>query len=340
MGKINNTNYKSIIILLILPVILFLISLSLGRYPISISELMTVFYSAFFTLEHNLPDTMNTVIFEIRLPRILGAMMVGAALSVAGTAYQGIFRNPLVSPDILGASTGAGFGAALGILLSLGMLGIQLMSFIFGLVAVLLVYGISLLIRKSDPMLTLILAGILIGAMFSSFISLTKYVADPYDQLPEITFWLMGSLAAVRMVDIYSIIIPFIIGFVPLFLLRWRLNVMSFGEEEAQALGVNPKNLKIIIIICATFLTASVVSISGIIGWVGLVIPHFTRSLVGPDNSLVIPISILVGSSFLLLVDTFARTAMQMEVPLGILTSLIGIPFFLYLLIHSRRGWV
>ncbi|MGD9677401.1 MAG: FecCD family ABC transporter permease [Vulcanibacillus sp.] len=334
------SNKTIFIILSALLIVLAFLSILVGRYPISLSEFFTVLYSKVFSLEHNLPDTLDTVIFNIRLPRILGAILVGAALSVAGTAYQGIFKNPLVSPDILGASAGAGFGAALAIILSMNNLGIQIMAFAFGLLAVFTTYLISSRFKKSDITLILILSGILIGTLFSSFISLLKYVADPYEKLPAITFWLMGSLSRITMDDIYFIIIPVVIGIVPLYLVKWRLNIMAFGDEEAQTLGINTKRIRFIVILTSTLLTASVVSISGIIGWVGLLVPHLARMLVGPNYKVLLPASLLIGSSYLLLVDTLARMILPVEIPLGILTSIIGAPVFIYLLAYSRRGWV
>lgn len=334
------SNRKIFIFLIIFLLLLSGLSIIVGRYPISLNEFGTILYSKIFNVEHNLPDTLDTVIFNVRFPRILAAIIVGAALSVSGAAYQGIFRNPLVSPDILGASAGAGFGAALAIILSLNSLGIQIMAFVFGLVAVFSAYLISVRFKKSDINLILILTGILIGTLFSSFISLLKYVADPYEKLPAITFWLMGSLSRVEMEDIYFILIPVIISLIPLFLIKWRLNVMAFGDEEAQAMGINTKRIRLVAIVTSTLLTASVVAISGIIGWVGLVIPHIARLIVGPNYKVLLPASMLIGSIYLLLVDTIARIILPVEIPIGILTSIIGAPVFIYLLAYSRRGWV
>lgn len=325
-------------ILLSLPILLFLVSFALGRYPISPNQLITVLVAKLVNLDHTWPDTIDTVIFQVRLPRIIAAMLVGASLSTAGAAYQGMFRNPLVSPDILGASSGAGFGAALAIYYSFGVVGIQVSSFLFGLLAVLLAYSVSHRIRH-DPILALVLTGILIGTLFTAGTSLIKYMADPYDKLPAITFWLMGSLAAIAPRDVFSVIIPMLAGAVPLYFLRWRLNVLSLGEEEARALGIETGRLKLIIIICSTLMTAAAVSICGVIGWVGLLVPHLARMVVGPNYKALLPASMLIGSSYLLLVDDLARILAALEIPLGILTSLIGAPFFLYLLQRSRRGW-
>ncbi len=327
-----------IIILLFTLIFIFIFSFALGRYPVPPGQLLEVLASQIITMEPTWNVTVETVIFQVRLPRILAAILVGAALSTAGAAYQGMFKNPLVSPDILGASAGAGFGAALGIYFSFSMVGIQLMAFVGGLLAVGLTYGISIRIRH-DPMLALVLSGVMIGSLFTAAISCIKYIADPYDKLPAITFWLMGSLASITSRDVYMVLIPIILGGLLLYLLRWRLNVLAMGEEEAQVLGINTRAMKTIVIICCTLMTAASVSISGLIGWVGLVIPHLARMIVGPNYQVLLPASILLGGVYLLLVDDLARLIASMEIPLGILTALIGVPFFLYLLLNSKWGW-
>jgi iron complex transport system permease protein len=309
-------------------------SLMLGRYDVPLSAWWRVLAS---------PENSGVpgiVLLQVRLPRILAGILIGAGLSTSGAAYQGLFRNPMVSPDILGASAGAGFGAAAGILLGFGIIGIQCLSFAFGLAAVLLTCAAaSRLSREGDPILTLVLVGILMGSIFTALISLTKFVADPYSKLPAITFWLMGSLAATHVRDVQFALAPMLLGIAPLVLLRWNLNVLSFGEEEARALGAATGRLRWIIILCATLLTASAVSIAGMVGWVGLVIPHLARMIVGPDYRVLLPASLLLGATYLLLVDDVARSIYATEIPLGILTSLVGAPFFLYLLMRSRRGW-
>lgn len=324
--------------LLSLPVLAFLLSFPVGRYPIAPGDLITILLAKILPIGHTWPSTLDTVVFQVRLPRIVAAMLVGAALSTAGAAYQGMFKNPLVSPDILGATAGAAFGAALGIYFNFGVIGIQLSSFVFGLVAVGLAYLVGGRIRH-DPILALVLAGILIGTIFSSSTSLLKFMADPYEKLPAITYWLLGSLSSIAPKDVWFIIIPMFLGFVPLYLLRWRLNVLSMGEEEAKALGLETERLRITVILCSTLVTAAAVSISGMIGFVGLVIPHLTRMIVGPDYKVLIPASMLVGSAYLLLVDDLARVLTTVEVPLGILTSVIGAPFFIYLILRSKGGW-
>jgi iron complex transport system permease protein len=265
--------------------------------------------------------------------------MVGAALAAAGAAYQALFRNPLVSPDILGVSAGSAFGAALGIVLSLDLWWIQCLAFASALSAVATVYLFARAMRGHDPVLMLILAGVVVGALFGSLLSLLKYLADPYDQLPAITFWLLGSLAAIDGGDVATTLPIVILGLVPLWLLRWRLDLLSLGDDEAKALGVNVARLRPAVIGAATLTTAAVVSISGIVGWVGLLIPHGARFLVGPNFSRLLPVSMLLGGAFLLLVDTLARVAARIEIPLGVLTAFIGTPFFIWLLATARRSW-
>jgi iron complex transport system permease protein len=326
---------RSLIILLIsLPIFLFFGSFLIGRYPISPLDVIM----AILPFKTDLSPAIYTVVWDIRLPRIIAAMIVGAALSISGASFQGIFQNPLVSPDILGVSAGAGFGAALAILLSSSSLTIQIMAFLFGLIAVSLTYFLSRNFR-GNSILVMVLGGIAVGALFAALTSLIKYTADPNTKLPEIVYWLMGSLTAVNSNSIIMIIIPITIGFTVLLLIRWRLNVLSMGDDEAKALGVDTDRLRIVVIICCTLLTAASVSICGIVGWVGLVIPHVTRMIVGPDHMKLLPATIAVGAFFLLLVDDVCRTAFPVEIPLGILTAIIGAPFFVYLLNKGYGGW-
>lgn len=328
-------------ILVMLLIAAFILSFILGRYAISLSELVSIFVGKLFDLPVTWTETVETVLFQVRIPRIFAAMLIGSALAASGATYQGLFKNPMVSPDILGASAGAGFGAALAILMSFDIVGIQISAFSIGMAAVFLTYIVSTIIgRGNNAVLVLVLTGMVVSTLFSSFISLTKYVADPESKLPAITFWLMGGLSSVRAKDTLVLLLPVILGMIPLFLLRWKLNVLSFGEEEAKALGINTSKIRLVIIICSTLLTASAVSIAGIIGWIGLIIPHIARLVVGPNYKVLLPASMLIGSTFLLLVDDVARSAFVMEIPLGILTSLIGAPFFIYLLIKGRRSWV
>lgn len=279
------------------------------------------------------------VVWNIRLPRVGGAILVGAALAAAGASYQALFRNPLVSPDILGVSAGAALGAVAGIFLSLPVAMIQASAFAGGLGAVALVMVVASAVRNTDRTLSLVLTGVVIGALAGAATSLLKVLADPYDQLPAITFWLLGSLASVTDADIAPALPAVALGLVPLVLLRWQVNVLSLGDEEARALGVEAGRTRALVIAAATLVTASVTAVAGVVGWVGLVIPHIARMLVGPGFGRLLPVSALIGAGYLLVVDTLARSIAQIEVPLGILTAVIGAPFFVWLLASGRRGW-
>ncbi|MEZ5448840.1 MAG: iron ABC transporter permease [Thiolinea sp.] len=319
----------------LLAVVLLLLTLAallIGPYTLSLTDLRQAIVG-------EAPPQTTIILWNIRLPRVLAALLVGAALAAAGSAYQTLFRNPLVSPDILGVSAGAGLGAVLGIFLSLPVLAIQLCAFFGGLLAVLLVGMVAAAVRNTDHTLALVLTGIVIGALAGAATSLLKVLADPYDQLPAITFWLLGSLASMTRADILPALPVGVLGLVPLILLRWRINVLALGDDEARALGVEAARLRWLVIVAATLLTASVTALAGVIGWVGLVIPHMARMLVGPDFSRLLPVAALLGAAYLLLVDTLARSLTQAEVPLGILTAMIGAPFFVGLLARGRRGW-
>ncbi len=322
----------------IILLVLSLLSLCVGRFPVSLQQLGNWLYSAVTDWSSVKDDQLSYVFISLRFPRILTAIITGAALAAAGAAYQGIFCNPMVSPDILGASTGAGFGAAVAIVLGCSAFGIQTSAFIFGLIAV----GISVFITSSvgrvyNIILVLVLSGMIVSSMFGSFVAVTKYVADPYRQLPEITFWLMGSLSSIDTKAMKFAIPTVLFGLILLYCIRWRINIMTFGDEEAKALGVNTSAVRMIVISAATLITSSVVSLCGQIAWVGLIIPHLSRMLVGPDYNRLLPLSILMGGSYLLAVDDIARMAMQTEIPLGILTSLIGAPFFIFLLLRTGK---
>lgn len=325
------------VILALLLVFLALVAIQVGRYPVSAGQLADAVWRWISGAEG--ADQIDTVLWQVRLPRIFAAIVVGAALSAAGAAYQGLFRNPLVSPDILGVSTGAGLGAVLGIFLSLPVAGIQLLAFITGLGTVALVSSIALFVRNREPVLVLVLAGVVVSSLAGAVISLLKILADPYEQLPAITFWLLGSLSSIRPDDVYSALPMTLIGLVPLTLLHWRMNVLSLDDQEAKALGVQTTQLRYVVITAATLMTASAVSIAGVIGWVGLVLPHLARMLVGPNFERLLPAAMLLGASYLLFVDTLARTIARIEIPLGILTAVVGAPFFLWLLVRGREGW-
>ena len=327
----------SIVLLIFLPIVLFFASFLIGRYPISpVDVISTMLCPIFPQLE--VSQTITTIVFEIRLPRIIAAIVVGAALAMAGAAFQSIFKNPLVSSDLLGVSNGAGFGAALAIILSGSNAVIQLFAFIFGLISVSITYLISKA-YKAGGILILVLSGVAISAFFNALISAIKFIADPDDKLPEIVYWLMGSLASVTMEKLLMILIPIIIGFAILLALRWHMNLLAMGDEEAQSLGLNPSRVRLLIIIGCTLLTSAAVSVSGVIGWIGLVIPHMTRMIVGPDNRILIPASLSLGASFLLLIDNISRAVIAIEIPIGILTAVIGVPIFLYLLKKGYSEW-
>jgi len=329
-------SYRSIILILI--VILFLTivgSVTLGRYPIGPKELLGILGSKIFTIEPFWLPVQESLLLNSRLPRIIMACLVGCCLSVAGASYQGVFQNPMAAPDILGASSGAAFGAALAILLGLS----SSMTTVFAFVASILTVALVIFTgnrTKGKRVLGLILAGIMVGSLISSCTSMVKLLADPEDQLPAITYWLMGSLNKTTNDDVLFVLIPMLLGLVPLFLLRWRVNILTLGDDEARTMGVNSKRLRIIVILCATLITAASVSVSGVIGWIGLVIPHLTRRMVGNNYKHLMPASMLFGAIFLLLVDNLSRNLFATEIPIGILTSFIGAPFFIYLI--TRDG--
>ncbi len=280
-----------------------------------------------------------TVLWNIRLPRVLAAALVGAALAAAGAAYQTAFRNPLVSPDILGVSAGAGFGAVLGILLGLPVLAIQLTGFVTGLAMVGLVLLLSLSLRGGGQVLVMVLCGIAVGALAGAGISLVKLLADPEQQLPAITFWLMGSLAGAKRADVAAALPAILAGLAPLVLLRWRIGLLALGDDEARTMGVEAGRLRLAVIASATLMTSAAVSMAGVIGWVGLMVPHMARMLTGPRFDRLLPAATLIGAGFMVLVDTAARSIAPMEVPLGILTAVLGAPVFVWLLARSARGW-
>jgi len=322
------------------PILVILISLFIGRYPLSMSEVFNALAYKIGLTHLNTTPIHLSVVWDIRLPRAILGAMVGASLAVSGASFQGMFRNPLVSAGILGVTSGAGFGASLAIILFQGQLAyIYIFAFGFGLLAVALSYLIGST-YKASPTIMLVLGGVVVSAIFSSLISLLKYVADPYDQLPSIVFWLMGSLASARFLDIVISAIPMTAGVLGLIGMRWHLNVLSLGDVEARALGVNVLLVKSLAIFFATLATAGAVCVGGIIGWVGLVIPHIGRMLVGNNNVILIPVSVSIGAIYLVIVDNLARTLTGAEIPLGILTSLIGGPFFIYLIKRTKgRSW-
>lgn len=332
---------KLIGILILVLVILFLISVVAGRYVMSPVQIIELIKEKILGMPFS-NGAAASVLFQSRIPRVIVAILIGYALSMSGAAYQGIFRNPMVSPDLLGASAGAGFGAALGLLLSLPTVGIQFLAFGFGIASVLITLTISRIVGgklDTSPIL-LVLSGIVVGALFEAFISIVKYVADPFDTMPSISFWLMGGLTYVTASDILFLMVPVLAGGIILLLLRWKINVLSLGADEAESMGISVKCYQGVIIICATFMTAASVAVGGMIGWAGLIVPHFARIIAGPDYRKMLPCAALLGGSFLLVVDDVARCLFPQELPIGILTAIIGAPVFVSLLAKGRKGFL
>ena len=313
-------------------------ALAAGQFSIAPQQLWQSLLARAMGTASPLSASAETVLWNIRLPRIAAGLAVGATLAAAGAAYQGMFRNPLVSPDILGVSAGAGLGAVLGIFLGWSMAAVQALAFGGGLAAVAVVVAISTSVRRYDPVLVLVLAGIALGALLGAGIALVKTLADPNTQLPSITFWLMGGLSAVTLPELGATAPVMLCALLPLMLLRWRINLLGLPDEEALALGVPVARLRLLLVACATLGTAAAVSLAGIVGWVGLVVPHVARLLVGPNFVRLLPASALLGAGFVVAADTLARSAARIELPLGILTALVGAPFFLYLLSRTGRN--
>lgn len=321
-----------------MPLIVALISIGIGRYQIDFIVQLKILLSQIIPMEQTWTSMEETVVINVRLPRILLAMLIGGGLSIAGAAFQGMFSNPLVSPDILGVSAGAGFGASIGILLFGNGITMQLLALGMGMLAI----GFTFLIggvKKDMPIFMLVLAGVVTSALFQALISLVKFLADPEEKLPAITYWLMGSLGTASYADLYIGGPLILVGILILYVLRWRLNILSLSEEEATSLGISVTKLKWVVILGATLITAAAVSIAGIIGWIGLIIPHIARMLVGSNNQYVLPASISIGAVYLLIIDTLSRSLTAAEIPLSILTAIIGAPFFAYLLRKTGGGW-
>ena len=312
--------------------------MTIGRYGIDPGTIGSILFWSVSGGEVTWDGAVESVVLEVRLPRIIAALLAGGGLAISGAALQGLFRNPLVSSDILGVSSGAGFGAAIAILVSDSIMVIEMSAFIFGLIAVGLTFWISR-VNQQTPLLMLILSGIVVGSFFMALTSICKYVADPMNKMPTIVFWLLGSLNHVTRSDLLFLGPVIILSSVLVILLRWRINLISMGDEEARALGVNTEQMKFLLIVTTTLITAATVSMCGLIGWVGLVIPHIGRILVGPDNRRLIPVTFLVGAVFLILVDTLARTLTSSEIPIGLLTAGIGAPLFAVLIRINRIGW-
>ena len=326
-----------ITLLVVLLVVVFFIALCAGRYSIRVTEVVRILASSVFDVTQTWDDKAYGVIFTLRLPRTIGAVLVGAALSLAGAAYQGVFKNPLVSPDLLGVSSGACVGAAIAILLGMNSLGVQTLAFAVGIGAVTLTMLIPRLFRSSSMMM-LVLSGVIVRGMMDSVVGIIKYIADPETQLADITYWTLGSLVKVLSSDLFAIAPVIAAGCLMVLLLSWRINILSLGEQEARALGVHVGFVRGVVIICSTLLTASAVCVCGTIGWVGLVIPHLSRITVGQDNTKSIPVSLLMGAIFMVAIDTLARVLTSLELPLSIMTGIIGAPFYFMVLAGQRMS--
>lgn len=318
--------------------VVLLASLCLGRYPIAPGTVLRVLVSRVVPIVRTWDPTVETVIWQVRLPRALAAALVGAALACGGVVFQGLFHNPLVSPYVLGVSSGAGLGAAVAILLGASAAVTQASAFATGAVAVSLTWLVARSSRDRSPV-TLVLAGFVTGSLFSSLVAGAQYVADPSTKLPQIVFWLMGSLASVQWTDLLRAAVVIVPCLLVIIALRWKLNILSMGDDEARSLGENPGVMRVILIGLTTMTTAVSVAISGVIGWVGLVVPHLARGIVGPDARRLIPASIALGAIYMMVIDDVARSLTMAEIPLGILTGIIGAPVFALLLRRSRSDW-
>lgn len=334
MSKTEHTGGRVLLALGVLLAALFILSFRLGRYGVDAGTTCRILLSHLLPLEQTWTGNEYTAVLNIRLPRIVLACLVGCCLSSAGAAYQGVFQNPMASPDVLGASSGASFGAALAILAGLGNQGTTLSAFFWSLATVVLVYLVGQR-APGDRVLNLVLAGMVISSLFTAATSYLKLVADPTNQLPQITYWLMGSLSGTRMGTVRFAAVCMAVGLVPLLLLRWRMNLLTLSPDEARAMGVHTDRLRLAVILSSTVLTAAAVSVSGMIGWVGLVIPHLSRRIVGSDCRRLMPMACLFGAAFLLLVDNMARCLTATEIPIGILTAFVGAPFFIYLMVRG-----
>lgn len=331
----NKDEKKILLILFIMMISIFIFSFWIGYYKLSPKEVILAFMSKFIDID-NITKESQIIFWNIRLPRIVAGLLIGMALSMSGCVYQAMFKNPLVSPDILGVSSGAGFGASIAILMGMNSYSIQLYAFLGGIFAVGISYIIS--IRSvGNKVLNLVLTGTMIMAIFNAGITLIKYIADPNDVLQQITFWLMGSLVKTDMKSVQIASVPIIMGILIIYLLRWRLNLLTLEDEEAIAIGIDIKKYRLIFIISATLISASAVCLGGLIGWVGLMIPHIVRKIVGVNSSILIPATGMVGGMYLIVVDSLARSLLSLELPLGVITSILGAPFFIYLVLRGGK---
>lgn len=336
--NIGKAKYRTLFWGMIIALIaVFIGSLTIGRYGMSFFDAVKIMLSKIIPIEPTWNSTMENVVFTLRMPRTIGAVLIGGGLALSGAAYQSMFKNPMVSPDLLGVSSGACIGASLAIMFGLGSLTIQIWAFVGGIAAVALTTAIPKLLRSQSTIM-LVLAGVIVGGLMSSIMGIIRYLADADTALAQMTYWAMGSLANIQMSDLYTIGPGIIVAGVILLLMKFRLNVLSLGEQEAKSLGVHIGKSRMLVIICATLLTACSVCIAGTIGWVGLVIPHLGRMLVGPDNRKMLPVAVILGAIFMLLIDITARTLTSAELPISIITGIIGAPFYFYLLLKQRKS--
>lgn len=331
MKNHRQKNYTIIFILIIVLLLLMFISLLIGRYNIAPFDVIGKLLGKIIPIDKTWEAALETAVINVRLPRVIMAVMIGGSLAAAGAAYQGVFQNPLASPDLLGASSGAGFGASLGIILGLSKASIMTLAFVSSFATVILVSVLSRKIRGNKVVNT-ILAGIMISSLFTAGTSWIKLMADPFEQLPAITYWLMGSISGAKNSELLFMAIPMTAGLIILFALRWKINLLTTGDEEAMTMGINASRTRLGVMVGSTLLTAASVAAGGMIGWVGLVIPHLSRRLVGNDYRLLLPVSVICGGGFLLTVDNLARTLSTTEFPIGILTAFVGAPFFIYIM--------
>jgi len=321
----------TIVILAVLVAAGIVVSVFLGKFDITPRELWGIIISRFVPIDKYWTSQQEHILWTVRMPRILAACLVGTALSAAGSVYQGVFENPMAAPDFLGASSGAALGAALAIILGMGDVMITVMAFFMSLLTIILVYIIGNR-TKGNKTVGLVLAGLMVSALAQAGTSFIKLVADQTNELPEITYWLMGSLTGITGSDVLFSFIVIAAGLIPLLILRWRINVLTIGEQEASTMGIRVDVVRAISLVCATLITAAAVSVSGMIGWVGLVVPHFCRKIVGNNYKYLLPASIFTGAFFLLMVDNVSRNLFEVEIPIGILTAVIGAPFFIHLI--------
>jgi iron complex transport system permease protein len=337
--RARSGGFLPVLLLILGGIVSVILSLRHGAHPLSFADMMQLVRPEWAKDASVNAETVRSLLWEIRLPRIIAAILIGGGLSLAGASYQGLFRNSLVSPDILGASSGAAFGAALGLLLHTNLVVVQLLAFSFGLIAVTVTCILSRTVGGGHSALKLVLTGMVTGSLFVAGLSVIKTVADPYDTLPAITFWLMGSLSGVKWGDIGILFPPILIGSIILLLLRWKLNAMSFSEEEAKSMGVPIRKVRMLTLISATLISAVTVAVGGLIGWVGLLVPHMARFWVGPNNRDLLPVSLLLGGLYMLWADNLARWLFTTEFPLSFVTCICGAPLFLALLRRSGKGW-